>query len=366
MVNLRAYKYRLAPSEEQKVLLSKTFGCVRVLWNHNVEIFNQCVSIGPNPKPKTSTELRRSLVWMQEVSASAIQQKEIDFKQFKSRFFNKKLNVGRPKFKHIDQCQSFRLPNQKFKLLNHTIQLEKIGKVKIVIDRRPSETCKFMSVTVSKTKNDQYYASVLVEEEIKSELKPTGKTVGLDLGLKEFLITSDGEKIANPKFYRESQAKLRKAQKNLSRKRKGSVRYNKCKLKLARIHNKITNQRRWFHHQVSLDLVRKYDLIAFENLKVSNMLKNRRLAKAISDVGWSQFVNFVSYKARWHNKITQEVDTFFPSSKLCSHCGNKKLKLHLHERIYNCESCGFTTDRDVNAAINIKAEALKLTSQGVT
>lgn len=366
----RAYRYRMYPTEEQEVLLNKTFGCVRVLWNYSVAVFKTWdKESNPTPKYQTSTELRHELDWMREVSAAAVQQKEIDFKTFRKNYFSKKRkkNIGKCKFKNKFNKQSFRLPNQKFDLEKNTIWLEKMGNIKVVIDRRPSTDCKYMSVTVTRDKTRKYFASVLVEENIKPRFEPTGKSTGIDLGLKTFLDLSAGEKIENPRWFRESQAKLKKAQQNLSRKKKGSTRYNKCKLKVARIHATIANQRRWFHHQVSLDLVRRFDFIGMENLNVEGMKQNHCLAKSVSDAGWSQFVSFVKYKADWNRKVVQEIDRFFPSSKLCGDCGAINHELKLEDREWTCTSCGCLHDRDGNASHNIEVEALRIynSAQGV-
>lgn len=366
----KAYRYRIYPNKEQEVLLSKTFGCVRVLWNRSVATFNSWnKETNPTPKYQTSTELRHELGWMQEVSAASVQQKEIDFKAFRKNFFSKKrkTKIQRCKFKNKFDKQSFRLPNQKFDLEESTIRLEKIGHVKVVIDRKPPRGCKYMSVTVTRDKTNKYFVSVLVEENTQPKFEPTGKSVGVDLGLKHFLTLSTGEKIENPRWFRESQAKLRKAQKNLSRKKKGSTRYNKCKLKVARIHSKTTNQRKWFHHQVSLDLVRRFDFSGMEDLNVAGMKKNRCLAKSISDAGWSQFVSFTKYKADWNCKVVQEIDRFFPSSRLCGDCGAVNHELILDDREWICTSCGCLHDRDGNASHNIEVEALRVfnSAQGV-
>ena len=366
----RAYRYRIYPDKEQEVLLSKTFGCVRVLWNRSVATFNSwSKETNPTPKYQNSTELRHELDWMQEVSAASIQQKEIDFKTFRKNFFSKKrkTKIQRCKFKNKFDKQSFRLPNQKFDLEESTIRLEKIGHVKVVIDRRPSTDCKYMSVTVTRDKTHKYFVSVLVEENIQPRFEPTGKSIGIDLGLKHFLTLSSGEKIENPRWFRESQAKLRKAQKNLSRKTKGSTRYNKCKRKVASVHAKTTNQRKWFHHQISLDLVRRFDFIGMESLNVAGMKKNHCLAKSISDAGWSQFVSFVKYKSDWNCKVVQEIDRFFPSSKLCGDCGAINHELKLKDREWICTSCGCLHDRDGNASRNIEVEALRVfdSAQGV-
>lgn len=359
----KAYKYKLNPTKEQKVLLNKTFGCVRVLWNINVKNFNSFCTNGPNKPSETSTQIRNKFEWMTEVSAAALQQKEKDFFEFREQYFSKsrKSKVGRPSFKHKDSKQSYRLPNQKFTLnkTESTIRLEKIGKVKIHVDRLPAKNCKYLSVTVSRDKCGSYYASVLVHEEIENRFKPTGFSVGVDLGLKELAITSDGQTFKNPKWFRESQAKLKKAQRHLSRKKSGSSRYLKCKLKVARTHRKISNQRKWYLHQVSHELTRDYDVIAFEDLAVKNMVKNHKLAKSISDASWSTLVQFVTYKASWRGKNVILCNRFEPSSKTCSHCDHVLSELTLDVRDWVCPSCGAHHERDVNAAVNILRFALR-------
>jgi putative transposase len=222
MTILKAYKYRIYPTAQQAVLLNKTFGCVRVVWNHHVEEFNKFnKNITEQEQPLTTTQLKQTHEWMSEVSAAALQQKEMDFKTFKKNYFStsRKKKIGRPAFKSRDSHQSYRLPNQKFTLNDNNIRLEKIGKVKLVLDRTVPVGCKFMSVTVSKNKCGHYSASVLVECEVSPKPK-TGRFIGLDIGIKTFLTGNNGFTVENPQFLRESQAELIKAQRNLSRKRK--------------------------------------------------------------------------------------------------------------------------------------------------
>ncbi len=362
---LKAYKYRIYPNNSQATLLAKTFGCVRVTWNHNVEVFNKYNKDSiEQVKPLTSTELRKKFEWMTEVSAAAIQQKEIDFKSYQKSYFSKNRKgkkVGRPSFKNRDSNQSYRLPNQKFTLNSDSIKLEKIGKVKLVLDRPVPTGCKFMSVTISKNKCNQYFAAVLVETEIIQKIK-TGKSIGLDIGIKTFLSGSDGSTVENPKFLRDSQAKLTKAQRNLSRKKKGSARRKKAKLKTARIHNNIANKRKDFIHKETTRLVTEFDFIGIEDLNVAGMVKNHKLAKSISDASFSEFYSVLSYKAAWHGKEVIKIGRFYPSSKTCSCCGWKNDELTLSDRIFKCKSCNFEIDRDHNASINILEEALRVNS----
>ena len=218
---------------------------------------------------------------------------------------------------------------------------------------------KLMNVTISKNLCNQFFASVLVETEI-SPLPNTGKSVGIDLGLKEFLIRSDGETVKNPRLFRDSQAKLKIAQRNLARKRKGSVRRRKAKLKVARIHNKIANCRKDFLHKETTKLVKEFDFIGIEDLNVSGMVKNHKLAKSISAASWSEFVRMLTYKALWYGKEVVKIGRFFASSKTCNCCGWKNVYLTLQNRIFNCRECGSSIDRDLNAAKNILKEALRI------
>lgn len=354
---LKSYKYRIYPNATQQILLAKTFGCVRYFWNYQVSIFNSYnKETNPNPEYKSSTEMRNEVEWFKEVSAAAIQQKEIDFKEYKEQKFNKKRasSIGFPSFKKKCNKQSYRLPNQKFSLKNNKLRLEKIGYVKIIIDREIPCNSKYMSVTISMNPSGQYFASILVEQEI-NHLPKTNKEVGIDVGLKEFATLSDGIVIANPRYFRESQTKLATIQKYHSRKTKGSNRREKSRKKIARLHQKISNQRDWFLQTESTKIVSNYDKIYIEDLNIAGMLKNHKLAKSISDVSFSKFFNLLEYKCNWYGKELIKIGRFEPSSKMCSKCGNVKKELKLSERVYVCDVCLHAEDRDLNASKNIKA-----------
>ena len=351
-----AYKYRLFPNKTQQILLNKTMGCVRYYWNQQVATF-KTYNKDSNPKPEflTSTELRNSIEWMQEVSAAAIQQKEIDFKEFKKQLFNKsrKSKIGFPSFKKKNNRQSFRLPNQKFKINGNKLQLEKIGKVKLVVDRE-LPIGKLMSVTVSKNPTGQYFASILIETIIKHKPK-TNKEIGIDLGIKTFATQSDGIEISNPKFLNKNQVKLKKLQQYFSKKVKGSNRRTISRLKIAKLHQKITNQRDWFLHNYSTRLINNYDRIFIEDLNVQGMVKNHCLAQSISDASWSKFTSMLAYKADWFGKDVVKVNRFFASSMTCE-CGVKNNDLKLSHREWQCKSCGRINQRDLLASQNILKE----------
>lgn len=352
----KAFKYRIYPNKSQKGLLSKTFGCIRVIWNANVESFNS-YDKDSNPKPKIiiKSDLIIDKLWLNEISAAAIQQKIRDFQEITNQFFSKtrKKKIGRPSFKKKSGNQSYRLPNQKFSLKDNKIRLEKIGWVKISIDRNIPDNSKMLSCTISMNCCGQYFVSILVDVVIPNKGK-TGKSVGIDLGLKSFATLSDGVVIDNIKFFREKQSEIAKIQRHLSRKNKGSNRHRKNKIKIARLYNKIANKRNNFLHNVTTSLVNNYDVICIEDLNVSGMLSNHKLAKAISDTSFSMFRSMLEYKCNWYGKELVVIDRFYPSSKTCSKCGWKKEDLTLSDRVFKCENCGIEIDRDLNAAINIQ------------
>ena len=356
-MKLKAYKFRIYPNKEQEVLLNKTFGCVRYAWNQNVAQFNTYdKETNLKPEFKTSTQLRNSIEWMKEVSAAAIQQKEIDFKKFKKQLFDakRKTKLGFPKFKKKSNNQSYRLPNQKFKIIGGKIEIEKIGKIKIVLDREFPEFFKFINVTISKNCSGEYYASILVEQEINHKQK-TDKECGIDVGIKTFSTQSDGIEVDNPKYFSKNQAKLKRLQQHFSRKQKGSNRREKCKLKIAKLHQKIVNQRDWFLHNYSAYLIENYDRIFIEDLDVKKLLEKKQLSKEISDVSWSKFFTMLQYKADWYGKEVVKVNRYYASSKTCG-CGVKNENLQLSDRVWTCSSCGIENKRDELASKNILKE----------
>ena len=353
----KAFKYRIYPNKTQAFLLHKTFGCTRFYWNQLVATFRSYdKDTNPHPHFPTQKELKQSYPWLGEVSAAALQQKYRDFQQFQRQLFNKgrKKQLGLPRFRKKFTRQSYRLPAQKFKLLEGKIQLEKIGKVKCVIARSVPKDAPFVSVTISKNCAGHYFVSIVVETASVLKAK-THQRVGVDVGLKVWATFSDGRTVENPRFLKRDQHRLKQLQQYYAKKQKGSRRQQKCKLKIARLHNSIANRRSWFLHQATTDLVNDYDLIAIEDLNVSGMLKNHKLSGAISDVSWSEFRRLLTYKCSWYGKELVVVSRFAPTSKTCSDCGWKDRALTLKDRLFECQNCHLTIDRDYNAAKNIHA-----------
>ena len=366
MVQQKSYKFRIYPNKTQEVLLNKTFGCVRYAWNSWVSLFNNKEVENKDKHYNTPKEFRQVLNWMQEISSASLQQKERDFISFKKQFFNKKRKkrLGSPSFKSKHKRQSYRLTNRRFAVLyeEKQIRLEKIGRVKAVFDRVIPEGVKFLNVTVSKDLCGSYFVSVLVEENIVAKAK-TNKEVGIDVGLKNFAIMSSGEIVANPKFFRENQSKLKRLQQHFSRKVKGSARRSKTKLKIAKLHRTIGRQRDYFLHCLSTYLVTNFDMIGIEDLNVSGMIKNHKLAKSIADASWSKFFSQLTYKSSWYGKELVKIGRFFPSSKTCTVCGWRKSDLKLSDREFICECCGVAEDRDINASKNILKESVRVSTE---
>mgnify|MGYP002390641674 FL=1 len=353
---MNSYKFRIYPTKEQSTKIEETFRSVKFIWNKNVEIFNSYKK-GEKLIYKTATLLKQEFEFLKNSSAGALQQMERNFQDTLKQFFNKKRKkkLGRPQFKK--EQLSYQLPNKKYQIRENKIWLEKIGLVKIGIDRIIPTNVKYYSCTVSKSKSGKYFVSIIfsTEEEI---FEKTNNAIGIDLGLKTLVVASNGKEFETKKYLRKSQRRIKRLQKHLSRKVKGSKRYIKNRIKLARTHEKIANQRKHNNHLISHELTKDFDFISIENLNVSGLLKNKKLSKSISDAGWSQLVSFLEYKCKNRGKTLQKIDRFFPSSKMCRFCGLIKEDLSLSDREWQCE-CGHLHDRDLSASINILYEGLR-------
>jgi len=313
-------------------------------------------------KNKTEKQYKKEFEFLKEVDSVALVQSRVDLDTSYKNFFRniKKKQKTSLRFKSRKNSKnSYRTCNTRnnIRLKDNTIRIPKIGFVKFKKSREITGIIKF--ITISRNILNRYYISILCDTEIE-KLPELNKNIGIDLGIKSFCFTSDNTEIKNPKYLKKSELKLAKIQKLFSRKKKGSNRREKCRKKLFKIHQKIANQRLDFLHQKSTKIINENQVICLEDLTVKNMVKNHKLAKSISDCSWSKFVELLSYKADWYGRTIVKIDKFFPSSKLCKNCGNKKEDLKLEDRVYNCSSCGIKIDRDYNASLNILEEGLRI------
>ena len=357
---LNGYKYRFHPNAEQAEMLAKQFGCVRYVYNRalvlRIDAYRNGEPIGFAATGKALTSWKRDdeTEWLSEVSSVPLQQALRHLEKAYSGFFK---GVSKfPTFKKKMHTQSARyMPNAYS--LGDDVQRPtvKLAKMDTPLDIRWSRPLpgKVISLTVSKDAAGRYFVSFQCERHVEPLPQKTN-AVGLDLGLTHLVISSDGNKFGNPKFFSKLQDKLAKAQRLLSRKVKGSSNWHKQRVKVARIHARIADARRDFLHKLTTGLVRRYGVICTETLRVRNMLKNRSLSKAISDAGWSELVRQLEYKSEWYGRVMVKIDQWTPSSKMCHHCGHIVSSLPLNVRIWDCSECGAKHDRDVNAALNIR------------
>lgn len=372
---IRTFEIRLYPNKEQQRLLNSTFGSCRFVYNtvlslqqdyyKNYELKSKDLNI--------IQTLKEFYPWLKNVSAQALCQTLNDLNKAYINWFNSlshktKQKSKAPKFKKKYDKQSYRdcmMHKDIEKLLNQEnrkIFIPKIGKVtyRSGYNFEKYNITKVCNITVKKSKTNKYYCSICCECEEPEKLKQNNFKIGFDLGLKDFLIDSDGIVIYNPKYFRKSQDKLAKEQRKLSHCTKGSQNYIKQKLKVALVHEKIKNQRKDFQHKISSQIINENQVIVSEDLKPSNMLKNHKLAKSIADASFSSFCNMIDYKSKWYGRTYIRVGSFYPSSKICHCCGYKNTTLTLADREWECPHCHTLLDRDKNAALNILNEGLKI------
>ena len=365
----RAYKERFYPTPEQADLLAQSFGCARFVWNNTLAYRTAAYqlhgeSLSHAAAEKRLVSLKAEFPWLKDVSSVILQQTLRDQKAAFDNFFNPKLKARYPRFKKKDGRQSIRLTKAAFRYRDGEIT---IAKAKTPLPIRwsrplPSEPS---SITLSRDRAGRYFISCLCEF-VPETLPVTPKTVGIDLGLTDLFITSNGEKSGSPRHLKRYEAKLAYLQRRLAKKQKGSNNRHKHRQKVARLHAKIADSRRDATHKATRALINENQVLCIESLNIVGMVKNRSLAKAISDAGWGEFVRQLEYKAAWAGRQLVKVSQWFPSSKLCHGCGHKIEKLLLSQRHWRCQECGHPIDRDINAAKNIQTAGLAGLACGAT
>ena len=362
----KSFKYRLYPTKEQEVKIQKNFGCVRFVYNYylskRIEIYEKYKeTFNYYACAKDLTQLKKELTWLKEAESTSLQSSLKNLDGAYQKFF--KEHKGYPKFKskktHRFSYTCNCVSNNIVTIDTNKIKLPKLGIVKIK-NNLPIQG-RILSATISQVPSGKYFVSICCDNVNIKPFDKTGLVIGIDLGIKDFAVTSDRVKIPNPKYLKQSLSKLAKLQRDLSRKTRGSSNYNRQRIKVAKLQEHIANQRKDFLHKVSTQIVKDYDIICLEDLKVKNMLKNHKLARSISDVSWSTFTSYLTYKSLWYDKQISKISTFFPSSQTCNKCGEKfPFTKDLGVREWTCPNCGSKLDRDINAANNILNEGLRL------
>ena len=366
----KSFKYRLYPTAPQAEKINQNIGCARFVYNQLLDDRIKVYKETKQRSKKTYCDLKKEYAFLKEADSRALLNARENLDAAYDKFF-KEPSAGFPKFKSKHKCRwSYTTNNQRrekypekdsIRFDGNRIKLPKVGYVKIVEHRQHEGVIK--SVVVSKERSGEYYASVLCEIEQPEPLPATDKVVGIDLGLHDLIVCSDGERVEAPKYFRKSEQKLARIQRVFSRTQKGSNGHEKARLKVARCHQKIKNQRNDFLQKLSTKLIRENQVICLEDLSVKGMERNKKLAKSVTDASFSMFVSMLEYKAEWYGRKVVKIDRFYPSTQLCSGCGYKNESIKglsgLKFREWTCPECGEVHDRDLNAARNILKEGLK-------
>lgn len=361
----KAYKFRIYPTDEQALIMRKTFGCVRFVYNkmlgeriETYESLKDDKEALKKVKHPTPAKYKKEFEWLKEVDSLALANAQLNLDKAYKAFF--KGNAKFPKFKSKRHKQSYttNVVNGNIQLLDGHIKLPKLKMVKIKQHRKIPSEYKIKSCTLSMTASGKYYISILTEYEKKIDCKEIEKIVGLDFAMDGLFVDSEGEKANYPKFYRQMLEKLTKEQRKLSRKKKGSSNWDKQRIRVAKIQEKVANQRKNFLHHKSKELVTTYDAVIIEDLDMKGMSQALRFGKSVADNGWGMFTSFLQYKLKEQGKQLVKIDKWFPSTQSCSNCGNIQ-PMPMNIRTYAC-SCGLNLDRDYNSALNIKKEGIRL------
>lgn len=362
----KAFKYRIFPNKQQQELIQKTFGCVRFVYNYYLnkrkEMYeNDKTTFTYNMCSKDLTSLKKDLEWLKEVDSVGLQSSLKDLDYAYQKFF--KEHTGYPKFKSKkNRYKSYKTKNTNncIDFINKHIKLPKLGLVKVRDKQIPQG--RILNATISQEPNGHYYCSLCCTDIEFEQYPKTNKNVGIDLGICNFAILSDGIKIENPRFYEQSEQKLAKLQRGLSRKTIGSSRWEKARLKVAKLQKHITNQRNDFLQKLTTTIVSNYNVIAIEDLDVKSMKEtdSKIRNKRVGDVSWSEFRRMLTYKSQWYGKELSVIDRYYSSSQICHVCGHRDGKKSEDIRKWICPNCNSELDRDINAAINILNEGLRL------
>ena len=362
----KTYKFRLYPNKEQEKMLANYFGSVRFVYNHflakrkeQYEQTRKSSNYYEQAKELTAMKKTEAFSWLKEINSQTLQHALRHLETAYVNFFNGRTRF--PRFHSKKHGGSFAVP-QYFKVEGNRIFIPKF-KGGIRFAKSQDVLGELRNMTVSVTPCGRYYVCIMAHVEV-GDLEKTNLSGGIDLGLKDFVITSNGDRYSSNKFIKKYSKKLATMQKHLSRKKKGSGSWNRQRIKVARLQEKITSCRNDKLHKISVELIRRYGGVCCEDLNVKGRVKNHHLGKAVSDASWGTFVTMLEYKAKWYGKELVKIGRFYPSSKTCHHCGHVKEDLSLEDRYYTCPNCGELIDRDLNAAKNILDEGLRNISAG--
>ena len=365
MLILKAFKYRIYPNSEQEILINKTFGCCRWMWNRMLSDKQAYYQENHKSITITPAHYKDEFEWLKEVDSLALANVQMNLQTAYNNFFNKKSKCGFPKYKSKkDNHQSYTTNNVNNSIRlsdNKHIRLPKLGDARIKLHRQLPTNGVIKSVTISKTASGKYYASILVEydNQISPQSVNLNNSIGVDFSMHSFYVNNQGNECDYPEYYRKSQKKLAREQRRLSRKQKGSKNYEKQRIKVALVQEHTANQRNDWLNKLSITLANQYDIIFFEDIDMKNMSRCLNFGKTVHDQGFGTFRIMVDYKLKESGyQGIYKIDKWFPSSKTCRHCGCINKNLTLKDRVWLCPDCGEVIDRDVNAAINIKNKGI--------